>query len=79
MSEEQTETLHAHLGHLFSRSLRIGVPVEMLHLIREKIAAGSYQSFYKEEILQEMGQLQAIVRELNSEMLRIHELLKQAG
>ena len=79
MNSENTQQLHERLGRLFSESLKVSTPVEMLHLIREKIHAGSYQSFYKQEILDEMGQLQQITRELNSEMLRIYELLKREG
>lgn len=79
MNKENTQALHAHLGRLFSHSLRISTPIDMLHLIREKIHAGSYEPFYKQEILDEMGQLQQITRELNTEMLRIYELLKREG
>ena len=79
MNKENTQALQEHLGRLFSQSLKVSTPVEMLHLIREKIHASSYQSFYKQEILDEMGQLQQITRELNSEMLRIYELLKREG
>ncbi|MEM9337250.1 MAG: hypothetical protein AAGA66_00865 [Bacteroidota bacterium] len=79
MKEESTDALSSHLGRLFSDSLRIHDPVSMLHLIREKIHATSYKPFYKQEILDELGRLQRLTRELNSDMLRIFELLQKEG
>ena len=79
MNNESTQTLHECLGRLFNDSLKISDPVAMLHLIREKIGASSYQPFYKQEILDELGRLQHTCRELNSEMLRIYELLQKEG
>ena len=77
MNAENTQLLQERLGRLFSDSLRISDPVAMLHLIREKINASDYQSFHKEEILDELGRLQHITRELNSAMLLIYELLQK--
>lgn len=71
------EELSHHLGQLFSESLKVSSPVQMLHIIREKVNARGYQSFDKGDILQELGQLQHILAKLNSEMLHIHDLLKQ--
>ena len=79
MNNESTQLLHERLGRLFNDSLKISDPVAMLHLIREKINTISYQPFYKQEILDELGRLQHITRELNSEMLRIYELLQKEG
>lgn len=79
MKEENTRILQKSLGQLFAKSLQISMPIEMLHLIREKINASAYQSFHKEEILDEMGKLQRTCRELNSEMLHIYELLQKEG
>ena len=79
MNSENTQILHERLGHLFNDSLKISDPIAMLHLIREKIGASSYQPFYKQEILDELGRLQQVTRELNGEMLRIYELLKKEG
>lgn len=76
MNQTHTQALQKHLGRLFSESLKVSHPVAMLHLIREKMNARSCQRFDQEDILQELGQLQHNLRELNSEMLRIHELLK---
>jgi hypothetical protein len=70
--------LHRYIGQLFSESLKVNQPVQMLHIIREKMNARGYQGFDKEDILQELGQLQSIINRLNSEMLRIHDLLKQS-
>ena len=79
MTEEQTQSLQDRLGRLLGESFKVSDPVGMLHLIREKIHVGHYQSFYKQEILDELGRLQRITRELNSEMLGIYELLKGEG
>lgn len=74
---KKTEELNRHIGQLFSQSLKVSSPVQMLHLIREKMNTRGYQSFDKEDILCELGQLQKIMGKLNGEMLRIHDLLKQ--
>ena len=79
MKAESTDILQAHLGRLFGESLKVNEPVVMLHLIREKIYATSYEPFYKQEILDELGRLQHITRVLNSEMLHIYELLQKEG
>ncbi|MEM6738086.1 MAG: hypothetical protein AAF620_18660, partial [Bacteroidota bacterium] len=79
MNNENTQQLHDRLGRLFSESLKVSTSVEMLHLIREKIGGTDYQPFYKQEILDEMGRLQHITRQLNNEMLSIYELLRRAG
>ncbi len=78
MKQPDTQQLQKHIGQLFSESLKVSSPVQMLHLIREKINARGYQGFDKEDILQELGQLQHIMGKLNSEMLHIHDLLKQS-
>jgi hypothetical protein len=46
-------------------------------IIRQKIEGRGYQSFDKGDILGELGRLQQTVGTLNSEMLKIHDLLKQ--
>jgi len=71
------QLLNRHMGQLFSESLKVSNPVQMLHIIREKMNARGYQCFDKEDILNELGQLQRIVGELHSKMLCIHDLLKQ--
>jgi len=78
MKQPDTKELNRHIGQLFSESLKASNPVQMLHLIREKMNARGYQYFDKEDILQELGQLQHIIGNLNSEMLHIHDLLKQS-
>lgn len=75
--EPDTHKLHRHIGQLFSESLKVNGPVQMLHIIREKMNARGYQNFDKEDILCELGQLQRITGQLNSEMLHIYDLLKQ--
>lgn len=77
MKRPDTQELNRHIGQLFSESLKVSSPVQMLHLIREKMNARGYQSFDKEDILIELGQLQSIMGKLNSEMLHIHDLLNQ--
>lgn len=88
MNEKTTE-LKKHLSRLFEKSLRISSPLYQLEMIRQKLEARSYQCFDKEDIppslklrrasLGELGSIQHTLRELNSEMLRIHDLLKQPG
>jgi hypothetical protein len=77
MSEKTTE-IKKHLSKLFEKSLRISSPLYQLEMIRQKLEARSLQSFDKEDILSELGSIQHTMRELNSEMLRIHDLLKQS-
>ncbi len=72
-----TNELHKHIGALFSESLKVSSPVQMLHTIREKINTRGYQHFDKEEILDELGQLQKIMGRLNSEMLQLRRFCKQ--
>ena len=79
MNTENTQKLHDRLGQLFSESLKVSNPLGMLHLTREKMGARGYQRFDKEDILQELGQLQRIIGQLNSQMLSIYELLKKEG
>ena len=79
MNNEKAQILHERLGRLFNDSLNISQPVSMLHLIREKLHADSYQPYYKQEILDELGRLQHTCRELNREMLGIYELLQKEG
>jgi hypothetical protein len=74
---KKTEELNRYIGQLFTESLKISSPVGMLHTIREKLNTRGYQSYDKEDILLELGHLQKIMGQLNSEMLRIHDLLKQ--
>lgn len=74
----KAQHLNTEIGQLFSQSLKLSSPIQMLHAIREKMNARGYQHFDKEDILLELGQLQHIMGELNSEMLRIHDLLKQS-
>ncbi len=78
MSEKQ-HNVSQHIGSLIAVSYRISNPLSQLHLIREKITARGYQSFDKTDIMDELGRLQHIAGELHSEMLRIHDLLKQDG
>jgi len=77
MSEKTTE-LKKHLSKLFEQSLRISSPLYQLEMIRQKLEARSLQSFDKEDILGELGSIQHTMNLLNSEMLRIHDLLKQS-
>jgi hypothetical protein len=77
MSKEIQSELNKRIGSVFSMSLKINSRVSQLYLIREKIAARGYQSFDKEDILDELGRLQHIAGALHGEMLRLHDLLKQ--
>jgi len=74
---EKTTEIKKHLSKLFEKSLRISSPLYQLEMIRQKLEARNLQSFDKEDILSELGSIQHTMRELNSEMLRIHDLLKQ--
>ncbi|MBX9853171.1 MAG: hypothetical protein K2X86_15615 [Cytophagaceae bacterium] len=75
--KEKTTELKKHLSKLFEKSLRISAPLHMLEMTRQKLEERSLQSFDKEDILNELGSIQHTMRELNSEMLRIHDLLKK--
>jgi hypothetical protein len=72
-----TREIKKHLGQLFIRSLTLSHPLYLLQTIREKLEARNLQSFDKEDILGELGSIQHTMREMNSEMLRIHDLLKK--
>jgi hypothetical protein len=72
-----TTDLKKHLSKLFEKSLRISSPLSQLEIIRQKLETRSLQPFDKSDILSELGSIQQTMRELNSEMLRIHDLLKQ--
>ena len=69
--------LNQQIGQLFSQSLKISSPIQMLHTIREKISYRDYQPFDKEDILNELGQLQKIMAQIHTNMLQIDEILKQ--
>ena len=73
----QTTEVKKHLSKLFEKSLRLSGPLSQLEMIRQKLEARSLQSFDKEDILGELGSIQHTMNQLNSEMLRIHDLLKQ--
>lgn len=75
--KEKTTEIKKHLSKLFEKSLRISSPLYQLEMIRQKLEARSLQSFDTEDILSELGSIQHTMRELNSEMLKIHDLLKQ--
>jgi hypothetical protein len=71
------DQLNQQIGQLFSQSLKISSPIQMLHIIREKINYRDYQPFDKEDILNELGQLQKIMAQIHNNMLQIDEILKQ--
>ncbi len=75
--QEKTTIIKKYLGQLFIKSLNLSSPLYQLQIIREKLEVRSLQSFDKEDILNELGSIQHSMRELNSEMLKIHDLLKQ--
>jgi hypothetical protein len=76
MSEKTTE-IKQHLGKLFIRSFALSHPLYLLQTIREKLETRDLQDFDKKDIMGELGSLQYTLRELDSEMLKIHDLLKQ--
>ena len=75
--KDNTKALKHHLSQLFAESLQLSSPLYQLEIIRQKLEGGSLQSFDKQDILSELGNIQHRMSELNSEMLRIHELLKR--
>ena len=79
MKPEHQDQLTRQLGQLFSQSLEVSQPVAMLHIIREKVSDGGYQSFYKPEIVDELGRLQHCLHQVHQRMLSIAELLKEEG
>jgi hypothetical protein len=76
MSEKTTE-VKRHLGQLFLRSMNLFARLYQLQNIREKLEKRQLMDFDKEDILNELGSIQYSLNELNSEMLRIHDLLKK--
>lgn len=75
---EQTTQVKKYLSKLFEQSLKLSSPLYQLEMIRQKLESRSLQSFDKEDILGELGSIQHTMNQLNSEMLRIHDLLKQS-
>jgi nitrate/nitrite-specific signal transduction histidine kinase len=73
----QTQELNKYIGQLFSESLKVISPVQMIHLIREKISVRGFQQPDKGDILNEMSKLQQTMGELNGQMLAIYDLLKK--
>ncbi len=71
--EHQADQLKTSIGKLFDKALDMHRPVQKLHQIREKIQQRGYQSFDKEDILQELGQMQQQLKQLNTAMLSIHD------
>ena len=79
MTPESQHQLERQLGQLFSQSLEVSQPVAMLHLIREKLSDDGYQSFYKPEIVDELGRLQHCLNQVHQQMLSIARLIEQEG
>lgn len=79
MTPENQQQLERQLGQLFSESLNVSQPVAMLHIIREKLSDGGYQSFYKPEIVDELGRLRHRLNQVHQRMLTIARLLEQEG
>ncbi len=76
-NSEKTTAIKKHLGQIFILGHRLTDPLYYLQLVREKLEERNLQSFDKEDILGEFGKIQSYTNEINSEMLRIHDLLKQ--
>ena len=74
---EKTTAVKKHLGKLFIKSLCLSHPLYLLQIMREKLEQRELQDFDKQDIMGELGSLQYTLRELDSEMLKIHDLLKQ--
>lgn len=72
--EEIRKELLQNIGSLLTVSLKIAAPVSQLHQIREKILTRGYQPFDKPDVLDQLGCLQQINRELNKEMLHVHDV-----
>ena len=77
MTPKDQHQLSQQLGHLFSQSLEVSQPVAMLHIIREKLSDGGYQSFYKPEIVDELGRLQHCLHQVHQRMVSIAQLLEK--
>jgi len=74
---ETTSQVQRKLGQLFNQWIRISSPLQHLHLIREKISVRGYQFFDSQDIMDELGQLQHLLGELNRDMLAVHDLVNQ--
>jgi len=75
---EKTTAIKKQLGALFVKTLDISKPLYQLQMIREKIEGRGLQPFDKDDISHELGTMQRNIGELNSEMLRLYELLRQS-
>ncbi len=74
---EKTTEVKKHLGQLFLKSMNLFARLYQLQNIREKLEKRQLMDFDKDDILNELGSIQYSMNELNSEMLRIHDLLKK--
>lgn len=75
-TDPKSEALKQSLGVLFNNSLKVSSPIQMLHCMREKIDNRGYYSHDTQDILGELGRLQNIVNQLHSDMLKVHDILK---
>ncbi|MFN3405840.1 MAG: hypothetical protein ACK40G_17220 [Cytophagaceae bacterium] len=78
MSDTTTKELKKHLGQLSLKSMNLFARMYQLQNIREKLEVRTLKSFDKEDILSELGSIQYSMKELNSEMLKISDLLKKS-
>lgn len=78
MSDNTTKEIKKHLGQLFLKSMNLFARMYQLQNIREKLEVRTLKSFDKEDILSELGSIQYSMKELNSEMLKISDLLKKS-
>lgn len=71
-----TTQIKKHLGQLSLKSMNLFARMYQLQSIREKLEDRNLQPFDRDDICDELGSIQYSMRELNSEMLKIYELLR---
>jgi hypothetical protein len=76
MNDNTNKEIKRHLGQLFLKSMNLFARMYQLQNIREKLEVRTLKSFDKEDILNELGSIQYSMGEVNSEMLKIYQLLK---
>jgi nitrate/nitrite-specific signal transduction histidine kinase len=74
--KEETTAISKQIGKVVFKSISITQPLHSLEYIREKLMERDYQSLDKQDILDEMGRLQHKSSELNTELLKLYDLLQ---
>jgi nitrate/nitrite-specific signal transduction histidine kinase len=75
--KEETTAISKQIGKVVFKSISITQPLHSLEYIRATLMERDYDSSDKQDILDEMGRLQHKSSELNTELLKLHDLLQK--